>query len=228
MDAWTKWFINSCTLITFAGYPTDEVCTPSVAQFSRFRIVKLIYLRRSKMINLYDFRFNRLFISLLSTFYLFHLIQTTFSQLPGDCCSIPAAWNTVSELCIHFCNLQCIEKNVSIIYFCISGLTLAQISSFWIVKMIYLRRINMIGSTYLYNLFMIAAFPYRLRWGWVYPCPSMWSYRQISRTVCVNAWSNDTWTEHFPSIFTSMEEITIWCKFLDGKNWNLTILKRIV
>ena len=103
MDAWTKWFINSCTLITFAGYPTDEVCTPSVAQFSRFRIVKLIYLRRSKMINLYDFRFNRLFISLLSTFYL-------FSHLPEDCCSIPAAWNTVSELCIHFCNLQWVEK----------------------------------------------------------------------------------------------------------------------
>ena len=39
-----------------------------------------------------------------------NLIQSTFSRLPEDCCSM-------SELCINLCNLQCIEINIQYSYY---------------------------------------------------------------------------------------------------------------
>ena len=45
---------------------------------------------------------------------LLNLMQSAISRLHEDCCSIPAALNTVSELCIiNFCNLQCIDINMA-------------------------------------------------------------------------------------------------------------------
>ena len=55
--------------------------------------------------------FARLKLQTELSILVYYILNSATFYNPWRLLLHPAAWNTVSELCIHFCNLQCIEIN---------------------------------------------------------------------------------------------------------------------